>query len=183
VARFGRIDAVVHCAAAAPPSDSHPQPLAEFSLVDWQASMDANLRGSFFLLRAVLPIMVKQRRGTIINVVSACGLQGYPLESASSAMQFGVMGLSQSAAEEVKNSGVRVMAIAIDAPASALAEAGNASASAGDPLLAERAADLVLFTLAQPADVALRGAVVAPLTSRKRKKPSGREAPGGTTSS
>jgi NAD(P)-dependent dehydrogenase (short-subunit alcohol dehydrogenase family) len=82
---------------------------------DWDRSIDVNLKGMFFSNRAVLPAMMRQRSGDIINVSSARGgVKGLPCAAAYAASKHGVMGLTKSLAEEVRKFGIRVQIVLPD---------------------------------------------------------------------
>jgi 3-oxoacyl-[acyl-carrier protein] reductase len=76
--------------------------------------LEVNLTGIFLSNRAVLPIMISQASGQIVNICSSTtpyGLRGEPYAPAYCASKFGVVGLTESLAEEVRPYGIRVQAI------------------------------------------------------------------------
>ena len=73
--------------------------------------MDINLKGAFLFSKAVLPFMIKNRDGVIINVSSGAGKTGFPDISAYCASKFSMIGLAESLAWEVGNYNIKVMAI------------------------------------------------------------------------
>jgi NAD(P)-dependent dehydrogenase (short-subunit alcohol dehydrogenase family) len=115
-AGFGPLDLLVNNAAFTIKST-----IAETSPADWDAEMDSTLKGAFLFVRAVLPVMVKQGRGAIVNIGSVNGLKyfGNPAYSAAKA---GLLNLTQSIATEYGRHGIRANmvspgTIATDAPA------------------------------------------------------------------
>jgi 3-oxoacyl-[acyl-carrier protein] reductase len=78
---------------------------------EWDKTIDINLKGSFLCTKAVLPFMIKNKSGVIINVSSGAGKTGFPDISAYCASKFGMIGLTESLAWEVANHNIRVMAI------------------------------------------------------------------------
>jgi 3-oxoacyl-[acyl-carrier protein] reductase len=78
---------------------------------EWDKTIDINLKGSFLCTKCVLPFMIKNRCGVIINVSSGAGKTGFPDISAYCASKFGMIGLTESLAWEVANYNIRVMAI------------------------------------------------------------------------
>src|SRR5688572_14122871 len=83
----------------------------EFKDEDYDAILDTNLRGIFYTCRAVLPSMMERRTGQIINIASIAGKVGSPTRAVYCASKFGVVGFTQSLAEEVREYGVRVSVI------------------------------------------------------------------------
>jgi len=74
--------------------------------------ISTNLYGVIHLMRAVLPVMRKQRSGRIINISSLAGIVGFKHCGAYSAAKFAVEGLSLSVAQEVEQFGVKVVVVA-----------------------------------------------------------------------
>jgi 3-oxoacyl-[acyl-carrier protein] reductase len=79
---------------------------------DWEDVLKANLTSAFFTSRAVARAMIKQRRGSIINISSVSGIMGNAGQVNYSASKAGLIGFSKSLAREVASRGVRVNAIA-----------------------------------------------------------------------
>lgn len=86
-------------------------PTAEYDEAVFDAVIAVNLKGVFLGLRHVLPVMLRQGRGSIVNTASTAGLQGSPGLSAYVASKHGVIGLTRTAAGEVGAAGVRVNAV------------------------------------------------------------------------
>ena len=85
--------------------------LVDLSERDWDAMMAVNAKGTFLVMRAVLPAMIARRAGSIINIASVAGIEGAELLSHYSASKFAVVGLTQAAAKEVAPFGIRVNAV------------------------------------------------------------------------
>jgi len=79
---------------------------------DWDAVLGVNLKGMFFCMKAVLPIMIKQRSGKIVNISSVVAIIGNPGQANYSAAKSGVIGLTKSTAREVASRGITINAIA-----------------------------------------------------------------------
>jgi NAD(P)-dependent dehydrogenase (short-subunit alcohol dehydrogenase family) len=79
---------------------------------DWDRILAVNLRGPFLLSKAVLPQMIKQQQGSIINISSGAGHKAVPGKSAYSASKHALEGLSKSLAGEVRRYNIRVNALA-----------------------------------------------------------------------
>ena len=78
---------------------------------DWEEVMRANLTSAFLTSRAAARAMIKQRRGSIINISSVSGIMGNAGQVNYSASKAGLIGFSKSLAREVASRGVRVNAI------------------------------------------------------------------------
>jgi NAD(P)-dependent dehydrogenase (short-subunit alcohol dehydrogenase family) len=86
-------------------------PVANFSDEDFETLIETNLRGIFFTCRYVLPSMIERKRGHIINVASIAGKLGSANRAVYCASKFGVVGFTESLAEEVRQYGVRASVI------------------------------------------------------------------------
>lgn len=117
VEHFGRIDLLVASAGLGKQSSSlrvMPHPTASLPLEEWNEVISVNLTGVFLSNRAVLPVMMAQRGGHIINICSSTtlhGLRGQPYAPAYCASKFGVVGFTESLAQEVCDYGIRVQAL------------------------------------------------------------------------
>ena len=87
------------------------RPLQELTLEDWDTTMRTNLRGLFVVTRAVLPGMRHLGRGTIVNVASLAGRNGFAGGTAYAASKHGVLGFSRSLMLEVRKENIRVVAV------------------------------------------------------------------------
>ena len=77
----------------------------------WQRMIGTNLTGTFNCCRSVLPYMINQKNGVIINITSMWGQVGASMEVHYSAAKAGVIGLTKALAKEVGLSGIRVNAV------------------------------------------------------------------------
>ena len=113
--RFGRIDALVNTVGGY----RGGKPVHEMDLADWDFLFDVNVRTTLLCSRAVIPQMLRQGRGKIVNVASRDGLQGSSGYSAYSASKSAVLRLTESMAAELKSSNINVNCIlpgTIDTP-------------------------------------------------------------------
>jgi len=107
--KYERIDILVNNAAVAIPKN-----VVDFSNEDWSLTIDTNLTGTFLFTREVLPHMIKNSYGRIINISSCLGKNSTAGLAAYSASKFGVIGLSLSLAKEVRSYGINVNVICPD---------------------------------------------------------------------
>jgi NAD(P)-dependent dehydrogenase (short-subunit alcohol dehydrogenase family) len=104
--RFGRIDVLLNSAGVAGGGPVHM-----ISIEEWDRVVDINLRGSFLASRQVLPIMLEQESGSIINVASIEGIEGFEGGSAYNASKGAVMLLTRNMAMDYARKGIRVNTI------------------------------------------------------------------------
>ena len=86
-------------------------PVVEFKDEDFETLIETNLRGIFFTCRYVLPSMIERKRGHIINIASIAGKVGSATRAVYCASKFGVVGFTESLAEEVRQHGIRASVI------------------------------------------------------------------------
>jgi len=103
-ARFGRIDVLVASAGITGPTAK----LWEYPVEEWRRVIDIDLNGVFNSCRAVVPQMLKNDYGRIVNISSVAGKEGNPNASAYSTAKAGVIGLTKSLGKELASSGIRV---------------------------------------------------------------------------
>lgn len=103
----GRIDIVVNNAGI-----TKDGLIFRMKAEDWNAVLNVNLTGAFFICREAANLMIKQRSGSIINMASVVGEIGNAGQTNYSASKGGLIALSKSLAREVASRGVRVNAIA-----------------------------------------------------------------------
>ena len=105
--QIGGVDILVNSAAITGPT----VPLAEFPVDGWMQVMAINVNGTFFTNRAVVPLMVAQNYGRIVNIASIAGKEGNPNASAYSASKAAVIGMTKSLAKELAKSNISVNAV------------------------------------------------------------------------
>ncbi|MBO9126221.1 MULTISPECIES: SDR family NAD(P)-dependent oxidoreductase [Rhizobium/Agrobacterium group] len=103
----GRIDVLLNNAGGPGPIAS----VAEVDMVAWVACMNINLVGAMYCLQEAARIMSAQRSGSIINMSSLMGIQGYPMRSAYVASKFALIGITETMARELGPVNVRVNAL------------------------------------------------------------------------
>jgi len=105
--RWGRIDILVNVAGGA-----DRKPVVDMTAQDWDHIIDMNLKSVFLCSQAVLPTMLKQKYGKIVNISSIYGFTGNATRSSYAAAKAGVATFTKSLALEVVHDGINVNAVA-----------------------------------------------------------------------
>jgi len=107
VERFFKVDVLVNNAAVIGPIRF----LEDANLKGWQKTIDINLNGAFLCARAVLPFMIQNGGGKIINISSGLGQMPFPRFCAYSVSKAGIIQLTRSLSEELRPLNIQVNAI------------------------------------------------------------------------
>jgi 3-oxoacyl-[acyl-carrier protein] reductase len=87
------------------------RPLHEVGEEEWDRLMDTNLKGVFLVSKAVVPEMIRRRKGYIVNISSLAGKNAFPGGGVYCASKWGLLGLTNCLAEELRGYGIRVSAV------------------------------------------------------------------------
>jgi len=101
---LGRIDILIACAGITGPNAT----VWDYPVAEWDHVIDVNLNGVFYCNRAVVPHMLANKYGRIVNIASVAGKEGNPNAAAYSASKAGVIGLTKSLGKELAKTEVRV---------------------------------------------------------------------------
>jgi 3-oxoacyl-[acyl-carrier protein] reductase len=107
VAALGRIDMLSACAGIAGPN----APLWRYPVADWDRVIDVNLNGVFCCNRAVVPHMLRNDYGRIVNIASIAGKEGNPNAAHYSASKAGLIALTKSLGKELAGYEIAVNAV------------------------------------------------------------------------
>ena len=121
--------------------------VADTSVKDFDGMMNVNLRGVFLCCRGVLPTMIRQKGGAIINIASLAGKNSFVGGATYSATKWGLLGFSRSLMLEVRDYNIRVVAIC---PGSVNTSFSDHSKDAEKIIQPQDVADTVLFALTMP---------------------------------
>jgi len=105
--RFGRIDVLINNAGVM----TRPAPITDLEVKKWDYTLAVNLRGPFLATKTVLPSMMRQKSGSIINVSSSLGRGAYANFAAYAVSKWGLEGFTQTLAAEVRGYNIRVNSV------------------------------------------------------------------------
>ena len=107
IKKFRRIDFLINNAGIV-----YYKSIMKTTVEEWDKTIDINLKGIFLFTNEVLPYMIENKSGVIVNVSSGAGKSGFPNLSAYCASKFGIIGFTESVAKDVAdNYNVKIMAI------------------------------------------------------------------------
>ena len=101
---FGRLDILINNAAIVIKGK-----LVEFSTSDYDKIMNVNLKGVFICCQQALKIMIPQKSGYIINIVSNAVFKNYPEQGVYTASKHGIVGITKTIANEVQHYGIHIL--------------------------------------------------------------------------
>lgn len=119
----------------------------ELTPEEFENIIRVNLMGVYYATRAVLPGMIEQQSGDIVNISSSAGLRGAALTSAYSASKFAVLGLTESLMQEVRKHNIRVTALTPSTVATDMAK--DLNLTDGNPETVMQPEDLAELIVAQ----------------------------------
>jgi 3-oxoacyl-[acyl-carrier protein] reductase len=132
----------------------------EMGVSQWSQIIQTNLMGMYYVTKEVLPYLISQNKGDIINVASTAGLNGNANASAYSASKFAVIGMSESLMKEVRKNNIRVCTLTPSTIVSDMSiELGIANKDSHDSVLQpEDFAELIVAGLKLPRRAMLKSA-------------------------
>ena len=104
----GRIDILVNVAGVTGPIET---PVQDIDVADFDYVVTANERGTFLPIKYVVPAMIAQKEGKIVNISGTSGLRGYPMRTAYSASKWAVRGITRTVALELGKHNINVNAV------------------------------------------------------------------------
>ena len=158
LAGFGTIDILVNCAGVA-----LIDPLADAKVEDWDATMAVNLRAPFLIAREVVPGMIKQKRGKIINVSSQAGVVGLDGHGAYCASKGGLNMLTKVMTVEWAKHNIQINTVCPTVILTPMGKQVWGQPEKGEPMLAKipggrfgqpiEVADAILFLASSASDM------------------------------
>lgn len=154
---FQDIDVLVNNAGLALGRD----PIQSGSLNDWETMIDTNVKGLLYLTRAILPLMLKRKKGHIINLSSIAAKEVYPNGNVYCASKHAVDALTKGMRIDLVNEGIKVTSISpgmVDTEFSLVRyhgdkETADATYQGFTPLYAQDVAETIYFVASRPAHV------------------------------
>jgi len=154
---YGRVDILVTAAGTASFG-----PVAESKMSDWDDILAVNLRGAVLCCRAVLPAMMAQRRGTIINIGSVVTSRVLTGSAAYTTSKYGLLGFSRVLAEELRPHEVRVGLLSAGATDTPLWDAIAGAPARARMLKPEQVAEAALLIAALEPNASLEELTLLP---------------------
>jgi serine 3-dehydrogenase len=138
---------------------------------DWDEMIDTNIKGLAYVTRHVLPLMVKRKKGHVINIGSTAGHDVYPSGNIYAATKFAVKALSQSTRYDVLDKGIKVTCVdpgMVETEFSIVRfrgdkERANKVYKGIKPLIPKDIAETVLFCATRPGNVNINQVILTPL--------------------
>jgi len=138
---------------------------------DWDEMVDTNIKGLAYVTRHILPLMVKRKRGHVINIGSTAGHEVYPNGNVYAATKFAVKALSQSTRLDVLDKGIKVTSVdpgMVETEFSLVRFRGDKEKAKNvykglKPLSPKDVAEAVLFCATRPKDVNINQIILTPL--------------------
>lgn len=160
---FGKINVLINNAGVA----LRVGLFQETTIEEIDRTIDTNLKGAMYFMRAVLPIQIQQGGGTIINVNSIAGQTAYPFWSVYDASKFGLKALTEAVAEEQRSNNIRVMGIYPGAVRTEIWQGMHLEElpDAKKMLTSDDVAEAVVYMLSQPQNVFVQDLTIVPLKS------------------
>ena len=163
---FSKIDVLINNAGNAHGLDS----IQNGDLDDWDAMIDINVKGLLYVSKAIIPKMIAQKSGHIINIGSIAGKEVYPNGNVYCASKHAVDALNQAMRIDLNPFGIRVGGIhpgAVETEFSEVRFKGDSERAANvykgfEPLRAEDIADIIHFVISRPYHVNIADLIVLP---------------------
>jgi len=165
ISKYGRIDILVNNAGF-----SVFDNLVDSKTEDFDAIFNTNIRALYLITKGFLPSMIKEQSGTIINIASVAGKQGFATGSIYCASKHAVMGLSRALMLEVRQYNIRVCAICPGSVATDFFRAESQttlSSSKESVLSANNIAETILLAASLPGNAMLGEIEIRPTNPRK----------------
>jgi 3-hydroxy acid dehydrogenase/malonic semialdehyde reductase len=137
---------------------------------DWERMIDTNIKGLLYVTKAVVPFLIQNKSGHIVNIASIAGKEVYPGGNVYCATKHAVDALSRSMRIDLVQYGIKVTNIAPGAAETEFSivrfkgnsETANSVYDGYDPLVAQDIAETILFVVSRPAHVTINDLTIMP---------------------
>lgn len=160
-----RVTALVNCAGLAKGIDK----VQDSKVSDWNSMIDTNVKGLLYLTRQILPSMIRQKRGHVVNIGSVAGRWAYPAGAVYAATKFAVRALSEGLRMDLLGTPIRVTNIEPGMVETEFSLVRLGSQEKSDqvykgmkPLTPVDIAETILWSLERPAHVNIQELVIFP---------------------
>lgn len=157
VATFGRIDILLNSAGV-----GYLKPITELTVEEFDEMVDVNLKGTFYALKFVSEVMVKQKSGHIINLPGILGKAVMRMSSGYSALKYGVTGLAKAMTQDLMRDGVKISLLHFGGVNTSFWDKITMRVQREKMLTVDQAADMVLLCATQPDQLVLGELVLQP---------------------
>ncbi len=162
VRELGGLDILVHSAGILRLPGSSLQIMPLIDTAEIHAVLDTNIKGTFYANRAAARVMTGQKSGVIVNVASILGKIARPFTSVYCASKFGVVGMTEAFAEEMRSYNVKVFAVLPDAVKTPFWEKDGPASAKDFALEPDRVAAFIEHLVCLPEGVTIANTVIAP---------------------
>lgn len=156
--KYGRIDGLINNAGV-----TTFKLFTESTVKDYDYIMDVNLKGAFLCIKAVLPGMIKQKSGHIINILSVAAITTFEYSSLYAASKAGLKAMSEGIRKEVRKDGIKVTNIMPGATVTPMWDKDFRDKNKNRMMKAEDIAWLTLDVFNQPKSMVTEDIVVRPI--------------------
>lgn len=145
--------------------------IQEGNIEDWETMIDTNVKGLLYVSRVIMPWMIEQKHGHIINLSSIAGKEAYPKGNVYCSTKFAVDAISKSMRIDLLEHGIKVTSInpgAVDTEFSLVRFKGDTERASKtykgyEPLHAQDVAEVIYFAATRPPHVCLNEIILTPL--------------------
>jgi len=155
---FGSVDVLVNNAGI-----GYFKNILETSLTEFKEQLDVNLIGTFLCSQAVIPMMIKKKKGVIINIISVAGVKAFTNSGSYGASKAGVHMLSKVMREELKEYNIKVISVIPGATATGIWSPRVLEKYSDRMMKPDHIADAVYSAAIQPDDIITEEIILRPI--------------------
>jgi len=156
--KYGRIDCLINNAGV-----TSFKPFTELKSTDFDNIINTNLRGSFLAIKYVLPSMIKNKRGHIINILSVAATTVFTNSSLYAASKAGLLAMSDGLRKEVRHLNIKVSNVLPGATETAMWDNKTRQKHSNKMMTANEVAQIVLQIFEQPKKIMIEDITIRPI--------------------